>query len=120
MGLSNGIWLVSMSAVPNGSNGGLGTYRTHGCDYNVPWAYLTEEEQKFLDTRLICHENDNGLCKCGDGSAASMCKSIPCAASTCDTSKKCYNNYCTCAAEWIDARNRLDCWCMKGDSLCGA
>ena len=115
--LSKGDWLVTARAVKNGEKGGLGVYETMSCDFNDKWKHLSKKERLFLDTRMIC--DDDEICTCGDGSIAKMCKMYPCLASTCDSSKTCYNNYCGgCRPEWVDSGNRLNCRCMKGDSLC--
>ena len=119
--LSTGSWLVSMNAVPNGGKeGGLGVYGTMACDYNSKWKKLSKKELAFLDTRMFCDEQ--GLCTCGDGTIAKMCKMSPCLPSTCEREDvQCLDNYCGgCRAEWINTfNNQLECKCMKGDINCG-
>ncbi len=118
---SRGEWIVSMTAVPNEegapSNGGV--YEPEICGYARKWKLLTNTERSFLDTRMICDKE--GICMCGDGSYAKMCKMSPCMKSTCQTKgATCLDNYCGgCRAEWVDLLGgQLQCQCMKEDNVC--
>ncbi len=116
--LSNGWWVVGMTALPNGGeDGGLSVYRTEACHYYQKWSKLKEPERAFLSNRMFCDEK--GACTCGGNKEPVNCLIDPCESSVCDSGLTCIPNYCSgCKAEWIDSRGWLQCQCMKEDKTC--